>query len=238
MSNLLTRLQNEATPINKPGSLVGLLKEIWAEHADELPSAYKWEDESDRWYELIYCIFLRRSQMAPARLRMMIDAMNTLDLLSVESLTKLPTRGGALNWDDGRCSLLLDILVARGMARQEAMSCLQTVAEAANGLASKYKGKLQKLIRSQLEPIVRTLDETFRFSQLNERDEVNMLVHWLQNAFEFPLALSNPYVEQFCRENNVSTEALEDAADQLDINLSVVDDLLEIYMVNKNKSRV
>ena len=53
------------------------------------------------------------------------------------------------------------------------------------------------------------------------------LTHWLQNATNAPLSLGHESVEAFCRKHELSAEQVRAAADDLDLNLALLDDLLE-----------
>lgn len=60
--------------------------------------------------------------------------------------------------------------------------------------------------------------------------------HWLQNALSVPISLEHPAVLGFCKKNGISVGELVAAADELDLNVALVDDLLELDQSIKETS--
>jgi hypothetical protein len=81
------------------------------------------------------------------------------------------------------------------------------------------------------------MDKAFSFSKLGHNAERRILTRWLQNALEMPIPLSNNEVQSFCKKYKCTVQQLVDAADTLDINVAIVDDLIKLHMLQGNRKK-
>ena len=83
--------------------------------------------------------------------------------------------------------------------------------------------------------MLRDLDLVFRFSTLGESEVKRAFTYWLQNVMNMPLSLMDEYVEVFSKDNHLKPEALFAAADELNINFALVDDLIQRHVEIKRR---
>jgi hypothetical protein len=212
-----------------------LIKEVYIKHRADLPDIYRWEDERDRLNELYYCLLLKISGRNEAEVRNIITSLANMNLFDVESLAEAKLVGGKGGKGDKIASLISELLVHNGFEDEMAKDCTLAICEVARGIHVDYQGKLQKFLRKHANLMIEELDKTFSFSKLTKHEERYFLVHWLQNALEMPVPLSNEFVEQFCKENGIELDDLVKASDKVDINVAFMDDLLKIDMLEKAK---
>ncbi len=212
-----------------------VLSEVYRKHRADLPEIYNWEDERDRLSELCYCILQKITSGDEVIIRNIVSCMAGLNLFDVQSLAEAQLIGGKGGKGDNLASLIRQLLVHNGFEEKVAKACILAICEMSKGIHISCQGKLQRFLRKHGVLMMEELDKIFSFSELSKQDERYILVHWLQNTLEMPVPLSNEFVSQFCEKKGISVEALVKAADEADINVAVVDDLLKIHMQKKDK---
>lgn len=211
------------------------LREVYNSHRGGLPDLFRWEDEKDRLNELYFCLIRTISGRNEAEVRDIVMCLAGLNLFDIEYLAGAQLVGGKGGKGDTIASLIKELLVLNNFGDETAEACTLAICEVAKGIHLKYDGKLQKFLRKHANQMIDELDEAFSFSAFSKQDEHYFLAHWLQNVLEMPVPISNEFVEQFCKEKNIGVEDLIEAADKLNINVAVVDDLLKMYMLVKTE---
>jgi hypothetical protein len=120
------------------------------------------------------------------------------------------------------------VLNQYGFSDEEAESATATLSQAGAVIHREYGGKLQRYLRRHAKAMRDDLTQAFGNDALAKPKLQYAITHWLQNAFGLPISLQSEAVAEFCKEEDVTIEQLWQAADQLDINLAIVDDVLEI----------
>lgn len=200
------------------------IREIFKNYRGQLPIAYRWEDEKDRWHEFVYCIFSELSGTDEATSRQIVNALANLQLLEIDDLSNAKT-------DTKEGTRLLELLLMNGVKKEQAEKTVIAICEAAKGIKTNC-AKLQNFLRIQGKKMLDDLDGTISFSSIGKDQENRIFITWIQNVLEIPIPLSNHYVEEFCKEKQCKIEDLIDAADALDFNVAVLDDLIELYMLD------
>jgi hypothetical protein len=210
-----------------------LLREVYSEHRADLPPVFKWTSEKARLNEFYYCLLQRMSGGNEVEVQNIVTSLASLNLFDVESLAEAQIIGGKGGKGDKIASLIADLLIQNGFEEQVARACTIAVCEAARSIQVSYDGKLQRFLRKYADLMIEELSRVCSLSNVTEQDKRYFLAHWLQNALEMPIPLSNEFVEQFCKENNIEVADIVKAADKFDINVAVVDDLLKMHMQKK-----
>lgn len=201
-------------------SLQGSLASIINDYGSDLPVG-NWSSEKDRWQELLVCMI---NQVKPEpnmdEVREATEIWEKLNLTSPRALS-------AIKEDDREHSFLLMTLMQYDFTADEALTAVNMVIALGKIVSQNYNGKLQTCIRKYAAALRDELTKTFADVGLDNSQINYGVVHWLQNTMNAPLSLSHKSVIAFCREKNVTPQELWDAADQLEINLAVIDDVLE-----------
>lgn len=206
------------------------LEEQWAAFLPHLDS-FQWPVETARWHELVYCLLDRvaGAGLPALQVRQLTDALVALDLADVAQLAALSDTTGAFDADDERAKLLLGILRQAGLSDEQAESALVVLTEAAAVLRTRHDGKIQRLLRHYGHMMVEDLASQFSFSRLPPDDARVAFTLWLQNVLAMPVELWDADVREVCRQLGTSRSALVATADDLDVNVALLDDVLRSY---------
>ena len=217
----------------KVAALEKRIREIYAEYRHFLPSDYRWEDESSRWNELVYCIFAELTGHNYRDARRLANDIADLNLLNVDDLAKIPIMDdGMVNPDNSRIRTITDILRSNGISEDDVKRSLSAICKVAQSISDNYDGKIQKFLRKYGEEIVNEFDSHVSFSEVSKGTQSRIIVKWIQNTLCMPLAFSNVYTARFCEKEDINYNELAAAADNIGLNGAVLDDLLEVYIVD------
>jgi len=209
------------------------IREVYAEYRHLLPTDYKWEDESARWTELVYCIFAELTEHSYRDARRLANGIADLNLLEVKDLAGIPIMDdGMVNPDNSRIRTITDILKANGVTEDDIRKSLSAICKVAQAIQENYDGKIQKFLRKYGQEIVDEFDSHVSFAEVSKGTQSRILVKWIQNTLCMPLAFSNVYTVRFCEKEGANHWELAEAADNIGINGAMLDDLLEVYIVD------
>ena len=238
----MARMKKASKKDTKPDRvalLEGRIREIYAEYRHLLPADYKWEDESARWTELVYCIFAELTEHSYRDARRLANDIADLNLLDVSDLAGIPIMdNGMVNPDNSRVKTITDILKANGVTDDDIKKSLSAICKVAQAISENYDDKIQKFLRKYGHEIVNEFDSHVSFSEVSKGTQSRILVKWIQNTLAMPLAFSNVYTARFCERKDASYWELAEAADNLGINGAMLDDLLEVYIVDIEGKKV
>jgi hypothetical protein len=198
--------------------LTDRLKQIYEKHQDELPE-YGWASERDRWAELMFCLLCRVRDDELDATRAAVDLLNLLGLLDVNVLAAL----------SGQDAAILDrVLRSNGFSAAQASRGADVLKAVAARTRKDFHGKLQRVLRKHGELLRQELSGAFASCGLKRPDIDYAVSQWLQNAASLPISLESNAVKAFCKSNRVGMDQLLNAADALDVNVALVDDLLAL----------
>ncbi len=198
--------------------------------ASDLALSHPWLSEHDRWKELVFALLTRISVLPEAQIRSATDYLSALNLLDVAALANAAASHVTVDKDVHLHRRMLEILQEAGFSQKEARRSVATIGEAALTLQKRYDGKVQRYLRRFGELILDDAGSAFRFSNLNKADVKRAFTYWLQNVLNMPLSLSDQSWEGFSRKHRVTPQQLVTAADELDVTLSYLDDLIHRHM--------
>ena len=235
----MKKVSKKETRLEKVAALETLIRDIYKEYRHLLPADYRWEDESSRWTELVYCIFAELTKHSYRDARRLANNIADLNLLAVEDLAGIPIMDdGMVNPDNSRVRTITDILKSNGVSEDEINRSLSAICKVAQAIQENYDGKVQKFLRKYGRDIVNEFDSHVSFSEVSRGTQSRILVKWIQNTLAMPLAFSNVYTVRFCENEDVTYWELAEAADNIGINAAVLDDLLEVYIVDTKGKKV
>jgi hypothetical protein len=198
------------------------LQELCARHESDL-ATYAWVSEDDRWAELVFCLLDQCHRQDPETTRSAVTTLQYLDLLESAKLALLDQPAGA-----EAATVVAYVLKQHGFPPEPVAKSLSVLAHVAQALQRDHGGKMQRYMRRHAEALRDDLVGALSNGALSGAEWRYAVSHWLQNAFSLPLSLEHEAVKEFCAQNEVSTQDLWLAADELDLNLALVDDLLEM----------
>jgi AcrR family transcriptional regulator len=190
--------------------------------------AHPWLWEVDRWRELVFALLTRVADNPEEDLRELTKQMADLDLLDVGELAKLHE-----DRDAPLAQRITELMTEMGIAEDQAGAALTTVIEAAWGLDQHYGGEIQRYLRRYGEQMLREIDESFHFTEMKPDAVAEAFTYWLQNVLSMPLSLTDESEQAFCERYGFTPLELREAADRLGLNLSVVDDLVQLHMAHE-----
>lgn len=212
---------------DKVAELQAFVLELYQLYEGSLDS-YLWPWEVARWYELVYCFIVQigSSEIPTDDAYRIVSTLAELNLLEIDALAAFVKEGGKPDLSEPDLVLVLEVLTRLGLSSDKATAVLVTICEAAAGFQGQYQGKVQRFLRKYGSLMIKDLGDTLSFSKLSTEDTEVTLTHWLQNVINMPLILSESKLEVLCTGLEVTMTDLVDAVDDLDLNLTLVDDLL------------
>ncbi len=200
---------------------------------EEATFLHRWIWEADRWKELVFALLTRVTMLPQDAVRAVTDQLHYMKLLKISTLVNLYKAHGAPDLTDSNARHILELLQEGGFKQAEAERGLTAICEAALGLHDYHASKVQNYLRSYGERMLQELGNTFRFSNLNEA-EVNYAFRlWLQNVLNMPLQLQDEQMQKFCKQYELTQLDLLAAADEEDLNIALLDDLVHSYFAKQ-----
>ena len=103
------------------------------------------------------------------------------------------------------------------------------ICEAAAGFSDHFDGKVQKYLRHYGELMLRQLSESFSFSGLDQAAVRHAFALWFQNVLNMPLPMPDRIAHEACEMLGVEYEPLVKAADDVGVNVALLDNVLRAY---------
>jgi len=197
------------------------LQDLYFKHSEDL-GEYAWLYESDRWLELVFCLINQCVDQNPNVTREAAEMLQNLNLLESENMIYLDKT------EDERAVTARYIFKAYGFSEKEASQAAGILARIAKTVNSDYRGKIQFYLRKHGAAMREELLKAIGGEFMEEHKLRYALSHWLQNTLSMPISMEHQAVLDFCKANKVSLEDLLGQADDLDLNIALIDDLLDI----------
>lgn len=187
-------------------------------HEEELESLF-WASEQDRWLELVFCV-LDAFDDDPMRCRALVVSLHLAGVLTPEALARAVKPGADAN------VVLRHILAHHGIAADQAERLADALARIGQAVEERWQGKIQRYLRSQGAAMRDELLGIFGSGDGDEPQMRHAITHWLQNAAGIPLPLDDANVQRFRAERKIDEQALVDAADEVDFNVALLEDVI------------
>jgi hypothetical protein len=220
-----TSIHEELEPMSE---LVFILSNLFNEYEPSF-ELYQWPIESLRWTAFVASVVMTLAPDAVSDTA--INALIELDLVKIKKLAGLaPIKPGDYS---ERAKLILAILGEAGIDEHTSTLILHSLVEAATAVQSKVAGQAQRLIRSESHALIKRLTEFLSFSRLDSHTATLITTRWLQDILNLPVLLETESINAFIEDMDISTEELIEAADELDINLALIDEIVQHWYENK-----
>ena len=188
----------------------------------------QWEFESDRWCEFLVCSWLVALEMSPEVARTAIASLRHLDILSPSTLAA----GSPAD------QILIErVLQKHGATSEDASNAANLLFRMGQMTLKHWDGHIQRFLRAQGLRMVEELTPILESSDLSHPAAKKLATLWLQNVVNMPLILpEDTHIKSFCHQTGLSESELTDAADSLDLNIAVLDDLLMLLALSDGNS--
>lgn len=200
------------------------LRKLLATEGMNYGSTLPWTWEGDRWRELAFALISRVTGLGDTAARVLTEQLADLDLLDLDEIAKLRS-GQALP----ASRRIIELMAEAGVDEETSRVALTTVAEAAHGFQENFAGKVQSYLRHYGELMLHEVGQTFHFTAAKPQVVSEAFTYWLQNVINMPLSLADDTVEEFCRRYGFAVAELFEAADRLDMNWALLDDLIKLH---------
>ncbi len=191
---------------------------------------HQWPSEHERWVELIFALITRISNKPESEIRDTVEELDDIELLNINELSEVPKTSGGVNIDYLYARRIFDCLSASGFTEEESIDSILAMHEAAQSLKQHLDGKIQKYLRSYGQRMIDELSAYFSFSKMDHSDVKFAFAYWLQNVLNMPVNLQTKNMDTYCEKFKITINDLVRGADNLDINLALVDDLIDQYV--------
>jgi hypothetical protein len=201
------------------------LTQLMVRDGADLLATQPWAMEDARWAELAFALMSRLSRQPDTVLRDLVDELAGIGLLDVATLAAGPDSPGG----EAAQRRLVQVMQERGLEPAEAARVARGLGDLARGLQQHFAGRAQRYLRHYAEAMLRDLDRWFACTELTREELADVVTYWLQNAAVMPVSLVDESVRAFCDEFGFTTRELIDAADDLGLNLGLLDDLTLLH---------
>jgi predicted ester cyclase len=201
--------------------VVERLEALYAEYAPAM-TGYVWLSEADRWAEFAFCLANQCGTADAEATRAAVDDLYGQGLLRVSTLAAVDDPAETV------AVVAAYTLERYGFTEAESERAVRLLSDVARALQTHADGKQQRFVRQFGEQLRDELVEAADTEAVDEARLRYATTHWLQNAFELPISLQHEAIEAFCERHDVTPEELWRAADEAELNVAVVDDLLNL----------
>jgi len=192
--------------------------------ADSIIEGHQWRHEADREHELIFALLTRAISLPESDVRVIANRLKFVGLLDLDEWAELP--GASDREQDVLERRTHDILVESGVDDHEASRAVGAIREVATALRQNYDGKVQRLLRKYGDQMVDSLVDKFELESLSKDETREAFAYWLQNVANLPIFIGRPSTARFCEMHNMTVDQLIRAADDFNVNVAILDDLI------------
>jgi hypothetical protein len=194
------------------------LLDLTARHA-ELIDGFPWAFERSRWEELVFCLLNAFSDDA-AGARAVVAALDGAGVLTPAALAEAGRDA------DERGVVVRHVLLHHGFDDALTAAVASILAQVAAAVQERYSGRLQRLLRAHAEVMREELLGMVPDPEEYGVELTRAFSHWLQNAADLPICLVDGPVQSFLGAREITVAELEAAADTVDVNIALIDDVL------------
>ncbi|MFQ5892511.1 MAG: hypothetical protein ACE5HW_06935 [Candidatus Methanofastidiosia archaeon] len=233
------------------------LRKLFTMYSD-LFAYHQWPLEHLRWIELIFALVSRITDRPESEVRGIIEYLDELGLMDIDDLSEISEIEDDVDldfvelaeemddeemlkiaiqeitaFDSQHIRRIAEFLFEAGFTVDETRDSILVMYEAAKSLKKYHDGKIQKYLRKYGQLMIKELSQNFSFSKMDKSDVKYAFTYWLQNVLNMPISLEDEGIEEFCRKLGRKPKELVDSVDKLDINLAIVDDIIQSYLIDQ-----
>lgn len=191
---------------------------------------YNWASESSRWNEFVTILASYTCDLPEIDLREITKYLSDLGHLDVEQLARIGMSGNEIDPSDEEAAKILGVFRRKGVLEEQAMRTLLLLCQIARGLDSNFEGKIQRYLRSYGEKMLADIPRFFPLKGSSGDETQRIFTLWLQKVLNMPLPLRDPVLSEFCQRHGIRPSELLEAADHIDLNVAIVDEMLKFEL--------
>ncbi len=203
----------------KEAQVTELLVDLFDRYHDTFME-HQWPREVQRWHELVYCLFSAvENKFGPdTRSASGVRVLMELGLLDIPLLAKA----------EAKTRQQLSIVLERvGFPGEQAGQLVTALCDLAKRLQEKYQGRVQLLLRTYGTDMAAQVRQALPLERTLGQENASLVVtHWLQNVLNLPILVPSPGLKALLAETGATPEEVLAAADELNVNVALVDELL------------
>jgi len=181
-----------------------------------------WIYEADRWENLIFSIIRQYCDDNPEKAGTAVNILREWNFFDIEELSS----NDLVPFENN--NPIKEIMLGLDFTEEEIEEIARTLVKIAVAVKEKYDGKIQSIFRKYGEIIREELVSSFSDDDLDNEKITHGVSLWLQSAFGLPILSDRAYVKEYCDQRGLSKDQLTKIADEMDINLGVVDYFIEM----------
>jgi hypothetical protein len=195
-------------------------------------SAYAWASESSRWNELVTILASQGCDLPDEDLRELTKYLSDLGHLDIQRLAGIRLVGDQVDPSDEEARKIVQVFKRKKVPEKQALQILLQLCQMAASLVSNFGGKIQIYLRSSGEAMLKQAPKLFPLQGISSAATRRIFARWFQKVMNMPVLLQDAAVSNFCKKNDISVAELVEAADNINLNLAIVDELLALEAVN------
>jgi hypothetical protein len=200
--------------------------------SSHLFNTHQYPFEHVRYVELVFSLLSVVTELPQHRVRHAVEVLDNLHLLDIQSLTSSGDAALTLS------QRIRQVLTEAGFSPVAAERGETAVRDLARGIQTNYHGKLQRYLREYGQRMVSEIGEHFHFGELKPAQVQRAFTYWLQNVLNMPISLTDESVAKFLAHFGQEPRKLEEIADEMELNLAVVDDLILMDVADREAKAV
>jgi hypothetical protein len=197
------------------------LQKLTYDHADFI-NYHRWPYESERWVELAFALLTQVSELPEIQVREAAEKLEANGLIEIEDLARQSPEERRAQMERS-----VEVLEEEGFSPEEAQRGITSIWDAASTFEERYGGKVQVYLRQYGERMLDEVQDEFSFTELESGQVDYAFRYWLQNVLNMPVNLPLDSVDALAEECGITTEELVQAADNLDLNVALMDDIVQ-----------
>ncbi len=188
----------------------------------------RWPFETARWYELAGSV-LRVVGGAETPARSIENALESLTRLGLLDLDDLAAMASDTTGRTETADLMEVVLARSGFGADTAHLAVSAIVDAASFIWEHYGGRIQSMLRRQGEIVLGNVMAELPLASVDDDTKRRIVTHWLQRTLDLPIPVTTRGMRLAAGAHHATVDELVAAADRLDINVAILDELLASY---------
>ena len=199
--------------------LVTFLRQLYLE-GSLLIEPMPWEYEKDRLTELFVCGLAASECMDAHQARSAVESLETLHLLEHQLFRTMT---------DEQTRFVERVFLQHGCDAAGACNALAVCSAISECVSNRWQGHVQRFLRRFGDEMVEQLGAELVAAGMPESFSRKAGALWLQNVCNMPVILrGDAHIVALCERHAIDESALLAVADEIGINVAVLDDLLNL----------
>jgi hypothetical protein len=191
--------------------------------AQQIVQNHRWAHEGDRCHELLTSLLFRAIRLPEREVRFLANRLRFVGLMEVSEWASGEDEARTLK------KRALNVLKEAGVKAEDAVRAVAVLQETSEAIQKAFDGKVQRFLRKVGYNALTDLLSALSLKTLPKAQTKEALAFWLQNVAALPVSLGHESAYRFCRAHGMDGEKLLQSADELDLNVAVLDDLIQQY---------